>query len=128
MVIMASGSGATALLGELSVALVVAIVGSVIAYLLGKNGTAQQSANATVIKTLDSQTDKLDSHGKSLTSLQTSLAPAVVELELHQIAISSLDRDVAVLKEWRTAHDAWSKETIDRLERGIRSSRSTDGP
>lgn len=124
----ASGNSPAAIASELSIALVVAIVGGIIAYLLGKNGSAQAESSAAIVSTLSKQTDKLDSHGLSLAQLQTSLAPAVVELELLQIQTGEIGRDVAVLKEWRSAHDAWSKETIARLERGIGAQRRTDGP
>jgi len=126
--ITASGSNVASFAGELVIATVVALIGAVIAYLLGRNGAQQQMASTVIVTSLNSQTDKLDSHGKSLIQLQTSLGPAVIELELHQIQLSEHGRDIAVLKEWRTAHDAWSKETIDRLERGIHAQRRGDGP
>jgi hypothetical protein len=122
----ATAVNATALVGELAVAVVVAIVGAVIAYLLGRNGTAQQLTAVQTMTTLKEQTVKLDLHSTSLERLTTALGPTVVELELHQIQIGDLKQAVAVLGEWRTAHDAWSKETIARLERHQPVSRHTD--
>lgn len=123
---MASGIDVGQVIAGGIIAVVVGVVGAVIAYLLGQNG----AATATAFKSIN---DKLTEHGKeqteqgkSLATLTSSLGPAVVELELHSVEIAGLSRDMAVLKEWRTIHEKWAGEAIARLDGALSARRSTD--
>lgn len=108
------------------VALAVAIVGAVIAYLLGKSGATQADAFRSINTKLDEHGKQQSKHGESLATLTSSLGPAVVELEIHSVELAKHDRDLAVLMEWRTSHEKWAAESIARLDKALRVRRTGD--
>jgi hypothetical protein len=110
----------------LIIALVVAVVGGVIAYLLGKNGTAQQAAFLSLTAGAERQSAKLENLQLLAGELSTSLGPVLRELEGLGVQIQTIDRDLTRLQEWRSSHEKWANESIARLDAALRTSRKTD--
>lgn len=110
----------------LIIALAVAVVGGVIAFLLAKNGAAEAAALSGLTASSERQAAKLENLQLLTGELSTSLGPVLRELEGMQVQMRTMDHDVAVLKEWRSTHDVWAKESIARLDQALHVSRRTD--
>lgn len=110
----------------LIIALAVAVVGAVIAFLLARNGTAEQDAFNTLTGSVKEQSLKLETLQTSTTQISTSLGPLLRELEGLGVQVRTMDRELTILKEWRATHDVWAKESIARLDQALHASRRTD--
>lgn len=110
----------------LIIALAVAVVGGVIAFLLAKNGAAEAAALSGLTASSERQAAKLENLQLLTGELSTSLGPVLRELEGMQVQLHNVDRDLSILKEWRSTHDVWAKESIARLDQALHVSRRTD--
>lgn len=110
----------------LIIGLAVVVIGGIIAYLLAKNGTAEQVSMQNLTAASERQSAKLENLQLLTGELSTSLGPVLRELEGLGVQVRSLDREVTVLKEWRASHDVWAKESIARLDAQLHTTRRGD--
>lgn len=105
---------------------VVVCIGAVLAWLLAGIRKSQEVRSNHLDSTLDGQDKKLDSHGDLLIRITAWMEPTVRELERQAVSIERIDRDVTKLTEWRTTHESWAKDTLNRLEVSAPNNRITD--
>lgn len=105
---------------------IVSVVGIILTWMLGRQSKAADERHETTLQFQEKQTLALTLLDREVTKMSAVFGPTVAELERMDFKIADMSKDITILKEWRIAHEAWSRESIGRLEAGLATRRRTD--
>lgn len=105
---------------------VIALVGVLLAFVLGRVGKAQDIRGAQHAEALAKLDEKLDKVGTSTTTLTAQIGPVALAVESAQATLAHTVAKVAALEAWKMEHDRWSHATVEQMTHGGPVRRASD--